>query len=294
MGDSRLRAVRRVLAGVLVLNLAVAGAKLAVGWLIGSLSMVADGFHSLTDSASNVVGLVGISLAARPPDADHPYGHRKFETLSALFIGALLALTAWEVLKSCFERLHSGSAPQVTAASFVVMVATMIVNLAVTIWERRRGRALASDVLLADAAHTGSDVYVSLGVILSLVAARWGYPQVDLVAAAAITVVIAQAAFRIVWRSAGLLVDPAAIPAQRIREIALAVPGVEGIHKVRTRGRPADGQADLHIQVPPHLRIDEAHRIGHQVVDRLREELAIHDVVVHVEPAGEKRRDRGS
>ena len=116
--------MRRILAVVLVLNLAVAAAKLAVGWMIDSISMLADGFHSLTDSASNVVGLVGISLAARPPDEDHPYGHRKLETLSALFIGGLLAMTAWEVLQSCFERLRTGSVPEVTAASFAVMGVT--------------------------------------------------------------------------------------------------------------------------------------------------------------------------
>ena len=99
------QSVRKTLVWVLVLNLVVATAKLAVGWLSSSISMVADGFHSLTDSASNIVGLIGISLAGRPPDEDHPYGHRKFETLAALMIGALLALTAWEVFKSCLERL---------------------------------------------------------------------------------------------------------------------------------------------------------------------------------------------
>lgn len=285
MDASRRNAIRRVLAGVLVLNLAVAAAKLAVGWLTGSLGMVADGFHSLTDTAANVVGLLGISVASQPPDADHPYGHRKFETLSALFIGGFLALTAWEVLESCIERLETASVPEVTRWSFVVMGATMAVNLAVSTWERRRGEALSSDILKADAAHTRSDVYVSLGVICSLLGVRWGYPRLDLVAALVITVVIARAAFRIVRDSAQHLVDAAAVPAEEIRQIALSVPGVEGIHKVRTRGRPEDGQADLHIQVRADLRIDEAHRIAHQVVDRLRGELGLRDVVVHVEPA---------
>ena len=103
--------VRSTLIWVLILNLIVASAKLAVGWLSSSISMVADGFHSLTDSASNIVGLIGLSLAGRPPDEDHPYGHRKFETLAALMIGGLLALTAWEVLKSCLERLREGGTP---------------------------------------------------------------------------------------------------------------------------------------------------------------------------------------
>ncbi len=276
--------VRRILATVLVLNLAVAIAKLVVGSLVKSLSMVADGFHSLTDTASNVVGLVGVSIAEHPPDKEHPYGHQKFETLSALMIGALLSVTAWEILQGCFERLRTGGSPEVTQASFVVMAVTIGVNLAVSTYERRRGAQLGSDVLRADAAHTASDVYVSIGVIASLAAARWGYPQVDVVAALVITVVIAHAAFQIVYRSAGLLVDKAVVPAERIREVALSVPGVENVHKIRTRGRPESGHADLHVQVRGELRIDEAHAIGHQVTDRLREELGFRDVVTHVEP----------
>ncbi len=285
--DPATGSVRRILAVVLVLNLAVAAAKLAVGWLTGSISMVADGFHSLTDSASNVVGLVGISVAARPPDADHPYGHRKFETLSALAIGALLAMTAWEVLRSCVERLVAGGAPEVTRTSFVIMGVTMAVNLAVSTYEKRRAQNLGSEILRADAAHTRSDVFVSLGVIASLAAARWGFPQLDLVAALAITVIIARVAFSIVRRSAGHLADAAVVPSGRIRDLALAVPGVVGVHKIRTRGQPPGGHADLHVQVRPDLRIDQAHAIGHRVADRLRSELGLRDVVTHVEPARE-------
>ncbi len=281
---SRSRTVRRILAVVLVLNLAVAAAKLVVGWMIDSISMLADGFHSLTDSASNVVGLVGISLAARPPDDDHLYGHRKLETLSALFIGGLLAMTAWEVLQSCFERLRTGSVPEVTAASFAVMGVTMVVNLAVSSYEGRRGESLRSEVLAADAAHTRSDVFVSLGVIVSLLAARFGYPQMDVFAALAITLVIARVAYGILRRSAGQLADVAVVPADRIHEIALSVPGVESVHKIRTRGQPHSGHTDLHVQVRPDLRIDQAHAIGHRVVDRLRRELGLRDVVTHVEP----------
>lgn len=283
--------VRRLLAIVLVLNLSVAAAKLFVGWRIGSISMLADGFHSLTDTASNVVGLVGLSLAARPPDADHPYGHRKFETLSALLIGGLLALTAWEVLQSCVERLRTGSSPEATPLAFLVMGVTIAVNLGVATWERRRGERLGSEILMADAGHTASDVYVSLGVILSLLASRWGYPQLDAVAALVITAVIARAAFQIVRRSAGPLLDAAVVPAARIREVALSVPGVESVHKIRTRGEPRHGHADLHVQVRPDLRIDQAHVIGHMVTDRLRKELGFRDVVTHLEPVLGHRTD---
>ncbi len=280
--------VRRVLAGVLVLNLLVAVAKLLVGTLIHSISMVADGFHSLIDSASNVVGLIAIAWASAPPDEDHPYGHWKYETLAALLIGGLLTLTAWEVLRSSLARLTSGGSPDVQPLAFAVMVATMLVNLAVANFEQRRGRELNSDLLSADASHTRSDVFVSLAVIASLVASRAGYPQVDALVALVITLVIGRAAVRILRRSAERLTDTAAVPSAKVREVALEVPEVVSVHKIRSRTGPAGAHADLHVQVSPDLRLDEAHAIGHRVADRLHEELGLEDVVTHVEPHKER------
>ena len=278
------KSVRKTLVWVLVLNLAVASAKLAVGWLSSSISMVADGFHSLTDSASNIVGLIGLSLAGRPPDEDHPYGHRKFETLAALMIGALLALTAWEVLKSCLERLREGGTPEATPLTFWVMGTTLLINLGVSTWERREGARLKSDLLRADAAHTQSDVYASLAVIVSLIAARMGFPQLDLVAAVVITLVIARAAFQILKENGMLLADTAMLPAEEVATVATEVTGVRSVHKIRTRATSRGGNADLHVQVDGGLPLDEAHRIGHAVADRLKERLHFEDVLVHVEP----------
>jgi len=281
---TRYDAVRRILRGVGALNLLVAGAKLATGWLIGSISMVADGFHSVTDASSNVVGLVGLAVARRPPDESHPYGHQKFETLSALGIGALLALTAWEVLRSCLERLQEGGAPDVRPVAFWVMGATLVINLAVSRYEARRGRELGSRLLAADSEHTRSDVLVSLAVLASLLAASWGWPQLDVAAAVAITVAIGRAAWRIVYRSADHLVDAAVVSPQRVRDVALSVPMVISVHKIRTRGDHDLAHADLHIQVPADLPLERAHVLGHMVSDRLAAELGLDDIIVHVEP----------
>jgi cation diffusion facilitator family transporter len=281
---SRDSAVRRVLWIVLVLNGAVALAKLIVGGLSGSISMVADGFHSLTDGASNVVGLIAMSIARRPPDEDHPYGHRRFETLAALIIGGLLALTAWEVLQSCFERLRSGGAPEVSALSYGVMVATMAVNLGVSTWERQAGRKHKSEILNADSQHTRSDIFSSLAVIVSLIAADLGYPQLDLVAAVVITGVIGRAAFQILRENGLLLTDTALLPARSIQQIALRVPGVRSVHKIRSRSGQGGGHADLHVQVGGELPLVDAHEIAHRVAELLRRELGLSDVLVHVEP----------
>ena len=136
---TRNAAVSRVLFRVLLLNLAVAGAKLVFGYATGAVSIISDGFHSLTDSASNVIGLIATRAARKPPDDDHPYGHRKYETLAAAGIFVFLLLAVIEIARAAFARFAAGSAPAVTTASFAVMLVTLAINLAVV-----AGRSRAS------------------------------------------------------------------------------------------------------------------------------------------------------
>ncbi|HBY92968.1 MAG TPA: cation transporter [Chloroflexi bacterium] len=277
-------AIQRVLLQVLVLNLAVAIAKLVLGASTGSISMVADGFHSLTDGTSNVVGLVGTRIAGRPADESHPYGHQKFETFAALIIGGLVALTAWEILQSSVGRLLHGGAPDVSPLSFAVMGVTILVNIGVTTYESHRGRRLNSEVLLADALQTRSDIFVSLGVITSLIASALGFPILDVGMALLITAIIGWSAYQILHHSADALLDAAALDPDVVREVVEQVPGVESVHKIRTRGSDGKMYADLHIQVSADLRLDQAHVIGHLVQEALHHDLGLTDVVVHVEP----------
>ncbi len=259
-------------------------AKLGVGWLTSSIAMIADGFHSLTDTAANVVGLIAMSVAQQPPDEDHPYGHRRFETVAALIIGGLLALAAWEVLKSCVDRLREGGEPQVSRLSFIVMGSTMLISWIVSTWERRVGETHRSELLLADSEHTRSDILTSLAVVGSLIGARLGYPWLDLIAAAVITAIIGRTAFRILRDNTLLLADTALVPSGLIRDVAMEVPEVISVHKIRSRGSRQLGHADLHIQVRADLPLDVAHGIGHQVSDRIRDRFGFSDVLVHVEP----------
>jgi cation diffusion facilitator family transporter len=147
--------IRHILLVVLALNLAVAGAKLGYGFVSGSVAMSADGFHSLLDGFANVVGIVGIAVAARPPDREHHFGHGRYETLASMAIGALMAVGVLEIVQSAIGRWQSGKTPQVTRLSFGVMLGTMASNAGLTIWERRAARGLHSDLLEADARHTG-------------------------------------------------------------------------------------------------------------------------------------------
>jgi cation diffusion facilitator family transporter len=281
----RYAAVSRVLAAVFFLNLLVAAAKIALGVATGAVSVLSDGFHSLTDTASNVVAFVGVRLARRPPDHDHPYGHRKFETMASLGILVFLLLVLLEVLQAAWERLRTGGAPEVGALTFAVMAGTFLINLAVLTFERREGRRLQSEVLAADAHHTQSDLLTSATVIAALVGVRLGYPQFDPIAALIVAGFIGYACWEIFQQTSRILSDRVALDEAEVRQIIGEVPQVLGCHHIRTRGSPDFVFLDLHIWLDPSMRLDEAHAISHQVKDRLMARLpAIKDAIIHIEP----------
>ena len=246
---------------------------------------MSDGFHSLTDSASNVMGLIGLRIARKPPDANHPYGHRKFETLAAAGIFVFLLLVVVEVTRSAFSRLRSGAAPEVTPLSFAVMALTVAVNLLVVRYETRQGRALRSELLLADAAHTRSDVWSSCTVLVALAAVWLGYPMIDAVGALIVAVFIARAGIHIGLESSNILADRVVLNEQEIRDVVMGVPQTLGCHQIRTRGTFDHTFLDLHVWFAPDTTLYEAHRLSHVVKDRLMESFPqIADAIIHIEP----------
>ena len=284
--SERMRSIRRVLWIILLLNLGVAAAKYAWGTLSGSASMQADGIHSVFDSAGNVVGLVGISLAARPADAGHPYGHAKFETYASLVIGVLLLLAAFEVGSSAAAKLAAGSyTVEVGPMSFVVMAGTLAVNLGVTVYERRFAKRLRSEVLAADANHTLSDALVSVGVIAGLAAVALGFPMADPIMALVVTAAILATAYDVFKHALATLSDRARIPEDELRAVALAVSGVRDAHRIRTRGTEGEVYADLHVLVDPSMTVADAHRLADEVEAGVKERFAnVIEVLVHIEP----------
>lgn len=282
---SRTAAVSRVLIRVLILNLAVAGAKIGYGYASGAISILSDGFHSLADSLSNVAALVGVRLSRKPPDADHPYGHRKFETLAAAAIGAGLLLALVEIGREAWDRLRGGETVEISSMAFVVMVGTLIVNVLVTRYERSRAESLGSEVLLADSMHTRSDVFTSCTVIAALVGMAMGYPVLDLIAAVIVMAFIAHAGWSIATATSDILADRMVIEAGDLERIVLSVPDVLGCHQIRTRGSADHVFLDLHIWLDPAMRLDEAHARSHVVKDLLMKRYPqIADAIIHIEP----------
>jgi cation diffusion facilitator family transporter len=280
------RAVRRTLWWVLWLNLAVTAAKLGIGLYTGALSVIADGFQSLGDSSSNIIGLFGVWVASRPADENHPYGHQKYETIATLTIGGMLLIAAFEIGRSAVERMFGAATElHVTPLAIGLMIATFIINLGVSVYEARAGRRLNSMVVTADAAYTRSGLAVTITVIGALVADSLGLTWLDAVVAALVVAVIFRAAFGILRSTSNVLSDMAVADRALVENIARGVPGVAAVAAVRSRGRSDAAYVDLHIRVHPAMDADQAHGVASEVERRLAQAMpGVVDTVVHVEP----------
>ena len=284
--SSRYAEVARVLIRVLFLNLGVAIAKIAFGYVSGAISILSDGFHSLTDTGSNVVGLIGIRAANRPPDEDHPYGHRKYETVAAAAVTIFLFLLVLEVLRNAFNHLSGRTAPpDISIAGFVIMAVTVAINLFVVRYESSEAERLRSEVLLADALQTRGDVWTSIAVIAALAGARAGLPILDPIAALVVAGFIGRALVQIAATTTQILSDRVVMSEADIEHVVMSVPGVIGCHQIRTRGSADHVFLDFHVWLPPAMPLVEAHAISHVVKDRLMAKYPqIADAIIHIEP----------
>ena len=278
--------VRRVLWRVLALNLAVTVIKLAIGFASGALAIIADGFHSIVDSSSNVIGLLGVWVSARPPDDNHPYGHTKYETVAAMSIGAMLMVAAYEIGRGVVERLLGSAAPPaISPATFGLMIFTFAVNVGVVAYEARAGKRLHSQILLADAAHTRTDLFITVSVIASLVGTALGWTWLDPLVAAGVVVMLFRAALGILRSTSNVLTDVAVTDPKAVERIALGVPGVALVRDVRSRGRDDAKYVDLRVRVDPAMDTAQAHNVASEVERRVAQAVpGVVETLVHIEP----------
>lgn len=277
--------VRKVLVFTLILNAVVALAKVLYGYFTNSIAMTSDGFHSFFDGISNVVGLVGIWIASHPPDEEHPYGHKKFETLFTIIIAVMIFATCFQILRKVYFSFTEVHKTIVTTTSFIIMLLTMGVNVFVMIYESRKGKQLGSDFLVADAMHTKTDIYASVAVIVSLILTKTGYYYADSIVGIIITFFIARIGYKILKKASNVLVDAVCLDTSAIENVVNRVEGVKGCHEIRTRGPVNAVYVDLHVLVDRSLPIEKAHGIAERVEKRLKQEFpTIVDIIVHIEP----------
>ncbi len=286
--QARYPAVQRTLWGVLAFNLSISLLKITLGTLTGALSAVADGFHSLVDAASNLISLLMLRLAARSADESHPYGYQRFETLGALFIGVLMLVAAGEIAYQAVEHWRHGAATVEPIALYLMGVA-FVVSLGVVWWETRQGRRWHSELLLADAAHVRSDLWITASVIVSLAGVRLGLTWLDPVAALVVAALIVRAAWEVLVQAAQYLTDASVLPEAAIARAAESVPGVLDAHHIRSRGRPSAAFVDLHIHVPSNMGTAQAHALATEVENRIKAQVpGVVEAMVHVEPANDE------
>ncbi|HUK20483.1 MAG TPA: cation diffusion facilitator family transporter [Gemmatimonadales bacterium] len=277
--------VRRVLLSLLAANLAVVAVKLAIGISANSLAIMGGALDSAVDALNNGLGMFLVRIASKAPDEDHPYGHDKFETLGMIAVVAFLFVSCFELLRDAIHHLITGGHPVVASdLQLAVLTLTLGVGGVVAWYEQRRGRELSSQLLIADAAHTRVDAFVMVGIIAGVLLARHGWWWADPVVAIVVALLILRVAWGTLSRAVPVLVDQRALPPRTIQERAEAVSGVRSAYGIRSRGTIPVRYAEVTIAVDRGANVADAHAIADEVEERLKQDLHLREVVVHVEP----------
>ncbi|MBE9037734.1 cation diffusion facilitator family transporter [aff. Roholtiella sp. LEGE 12411] len=281
--------VRKVLIITLLLNLFVMGLKAVVGYWTGSLSLLADALHSVTDSANNVLGLIASKFSSPQPDREHPYGHHKFEAVGALGIAAFLGIACFEILQGAIERIiKGGETVRISPPELWLLLIVLGVNIFVAFYERGVGRRVGSSILIADATHTMSDIWVTISVIGGLIGVWLGYQWMDIVLAFPVALLVFWSGWSVLKENLPWLVDQMAIAPEAIHAIATSVLGVINCHDIASRGvlgRQVFIEMHLIVDAPD---VETAHRITEEVESRLEERFSPVRILIHVEPPAYK------
>lgn len=276
------RQVERVLFGEGIANLAVMSAKAAVGLQTGSIAILGDAIHSLADFANNVVAFVATRIASAPPDREHPYGHRKFETLAVFGIATLLSVLAIEIILGALDR----DPREISQESWglALMLGVLAVNILIASWENHWARRLDSDILRADAHHTISDVLTTVAVIAGWQLAARGYLWLDALASLIVAAMILYLAYGLFQKAIPVLVERSIANPEALSSVASAVDGVRETRRVRSREGGAGPAIDLVVTVDRNLSTADSHAIADEIERVISEKFSADDVTVHIEP----------
>ena len=288
--QSDYRQVKRVLWLILLANFIVALLKIVVGIAIRSTSMTADGFHSIADTTSNILGIIGIILASKPTDKEHPNGHSKFEVISGLFIGAMLLFLAGKIIVDALESFRNPVVPAITIESLIALFITLFINIFVSNYEYKMGKRLNSYILISDSLHTKSDIFVSIGVLVTLLGVKFGLPIIiDPIVSLVVAGFILYASYEIFKSTINVLVDKAIIDDKDVISVLYTFKEIKTYHNIRSRGSENNIYIDMHIMVDPNMTVENAHKLSHDIEDKIRKIVNENaQVIIHIEPYYEK------
>jgi cation diffusion facilitator family transporter len=281
--------IRAAFVSVLV-NLFLIVVKGGVGMLAGSIGLIAEAVHSLTDLTASVLAVWGIRRAGQPPDVHHAFGHARFENLSSLLQMLIIGLASGILIYESILRLIYGFTIDVEWWAFAVMGGSVVVDLGTSRYlDKAAGASGGSAALEADSFHFLSDMWGAVAVIVGLIFAALGFKWADPIAAIVVSLVIGGTAFRSGLRTTGILMDKAPPRAllERITAVAAACPQVKEVRELRARMAGSKVLLDLAVGLEPGLTIQEAHEIAHQVSTEIQRQVPeVMDAVVHAEPVG--------
>ena len=291
--DGEFRAASRVTLLGMVLDAVLGLLKCVGGWLFNSQALLVDGIHSFTDVASDLVVLGVMKLSRREPDADHPYGHQRFETLGTMILGSFLIAIGgalawdnlWRVLSD--ETLRVPGWPVLVIALLSVAGKEWIFR-----YTRRVGERIRSDLIIANAWHSRTDAFSSIVVLVGAAGAMAGFPWLDAIAAVVIAVIIAHVGWQFTWSSVRELVDTGLSDedTERLRTVAGETEGVRNVHDLRSRRMGSDILVDVHLLVKPEISVSEGHQIGMRAVGRMRDALPhIRMINFHIDAENDQR-----
>lgn len=295
--NGRYLAMRRVTLHGALVNIGLATAQIAGGLFAQSQALLADGLHTLSDLASDVVVLFAAKHASQDADEDHPYGHRRIETLATVVIGMALIAVATGLTLDAGRRLFDPEHLLVPAAWAIGFALLAVVSKeGLYHYTMHVARKLRSSLLRANAWHHRSDVVSSLVVVVGIGGTLAGLPYLDAIAAIGVAAMIAKMGAQLVWQAVTELIDTALDQEKvaQIRQAILEVDGVKSLHMLRTRRMGGEALADVHLQVNPRISVSEGHQIGETVRKRLIEAFdEVTDVTVHIDPEDDETGPRG-
>jgi cation diffusion facilitator family transporter len=279
--------ISRILWLVMFGNIFIATIKIIIALKFNSNSLLADGYHALTDSASNIIGIIGIGFASKPADEKHPYGYQKFETIASFFIGILLLFISFQIVREAVNWFFNPVVPNVDNMSLIFLGIGVIANIIIAKTEYKKGKQLKSEVLMADSIHTRSDIFISTGVILTLILIKLGLPPIiDPLLSLVIAFLVFLSCLAIFRETIHILVDKSAVDKNEISKIIYDC-GYEiiNVHKIRSRGKNDYVFIDLHLILHPEKTVKEAHDLNHKLenilITKLNKKVELN---AHIEP----------
>lgn len=281
----------KVSVNTIIGNFGLSVFKMIAGLVAHSGAMISDAVHSASDVFSTFVVMIGIKIASKESDKEHPYGHERMECVAAIVLATVLAVTGLGIGASAIRVIIAGSYENITVPGMLALIAAIIsiaVKEAMFWYTRTAAKKIDSSALMADAWHHRSDALSSVGALIGIAGARMGYPVLDTIASLVICVFIEKAAYEIFMDAVGKMVDKACDDEteKSIREKASAVEGVLGIDLLQTRVFGNKIYVDLEIQADGNKPLKETHEIAECVHDMIEQEFPkVKHIMVHVNPA---------